>query len=628
MARLTEGRTSVIIAHRLSTIQKADRILVLHRGAVRERGAHARAAARGAASTRGCTSCSSTGRAVTVGRGSERRRRAVSARRLPPGGAIPRGRVATYGQIAALLGWPRAARAVGDAMRHCPDGLPWHRVVNAQRRHQPARQCRQHADAADPARAGRRAGAPRARPARPAPLDGTTEVTAARARGARAGSDREASMRLGLNLGYSGSSLGHRPHDGPGGGPPRLPLGVVGRGLRLRRGDAARVDRRAHHAHPGRHRDHADPRAHADADGDDGDDARSALRRPLPPRARASPGPRWSRAGTASPFGKPLARTREYVEIVRAVWRREKAARVPGEYYQIPYAGADATGLGKPLRSILHGRADMPIYLAAIGPKNVALAAEIADGLDARLLLARAHVGVPRVARRRASAPPAAASRSRAFDVMPTVPVVVGRRRAGLPRRDEAAAGALRGRHGRARPELLQRHRAALRLRGRRRRRSRTSTCRARRQEAAAAVPDALVDEVALCGPRERIRERLAALEGLGRHHADLRDDRGGRGADDGRAGAREARRRARAVRHRRARPRAARSSSSRSTRARRSRRPTRSGSRSRQIAKSLVFTVNGAPADGGRLGGEPRGRGQAGAARRRQGAPRRLPTP
>jgi methylated-DNA-protein-cysteine methyltransferase-like protein len=46
-------------------------------------------------------------------------------------GEIPPGRVATYGQLAALLGWPRAARAVGHAMRHCPDDVPWHRVVNA-----------------------------------------------------------------------------------------------------------------------------------------------------------------------------------------------------------------------------------------------------------------------------------------------------------------------------------------------------------------------------------------------------------------------------------------------------------------------------------------------------------------
>jgi methylated-DNA-protein-cysteine methyltransferase related protein len=46
-------------------------------------------------------------------------------------GEIPRGQVATYGQLAAILGWPRAARAVGHAMKHCPPGLPWHRVVNA-----------------------------------------------------------------------------------------------------------------------------------------------------------------------------------------------------------------------------------------------------------------------------------------------------------------------------------------------------------------------------------------------------------------------------------------------------------------------------------------------------------------
>jgi methylated-DNA-protein-cysteine methyltransferase-like protein len=44
---------------------------------------------------------------------------------------IPRGQVATYGQLAAILGWPRAARAVGYAMRHCPLDVPWHRVVNA-----------------------------------------------------------------------------------------------------------------------------------------------------------------------------------------------------------------------------------------------------------------------------------------------------------------------------------------------------------------------------------------------------------------------------------------------------------------------------------------------------------------
>ncbi|MGH7267242.1 MAG: LLM class F420-dependent oxidoreductase, partial [Candidatus Rokuibacteriota bacterium] len=80
------------------------------------------------------------------------------------------------------------------------------------------------------------------------------------------------------------------------------------------------------------------------------------------------------------PFGKPLGRTREYVSIVRAILARDKPLEHAGEHYQIPYAGPGATGLGKPLKSILHGRPDVPIYLAAIGPRNVALAAEIADG--------------------------------------------------------------------------------------------------------------------------------------------------------------------------------------------------------------------------------------------------------
>ncbi|MEO8611293.1 MAG: LLM class flavin-dependent oxidoreductase, partial [Chloroflexota bacterium] len=91
-------------------------------------------------------------------------------------------------------------------------------------------------------------------------------------------------------------------------------------------------------------------------------------------------GPQVVEGWHGQPYGKPLAKTREYVQIVREIFKREKPLVHDGEYYQIPYQGADATGLGKPLKSIIHGRADMPIYLAAIGPKNVQLTAEIADG--------------------------------------------------------------------------------------------------------------------------------------------------------------------------------------------------------------------------------------------------------
>lgn len=78
-------------------------------------------------------------------------------------------------------------------------------------------------------------------------------------------------------------------------------------------------------------------------------------------------------------YGKPLRKTREYVHILKEIFARKAALEFEGEYYQIPYNGDDATGLGKPLKSILHS-AEIPIYLAAIGPKNVELAGEIADG--------------------------------------------------------------------------------------------------------------------------------------------------------------------------------------------------------------------------------------------------------
>lgn len=79
-------------------------------------------------------------------------------------------------------------------------------------------------------------------------------------------------------------------------------------------------------------------------------------------------------------YGKPLGKSREYVQILRKILAREEHLVHDGKHYQIPYAEADATGLGKPLKSIIHGRSDLPIYLASIGPKNVTLTAEIADG--------------------------------------------------------------------------------------------------------------------------------------------------------------------------------------------------------------------------------------------------------
>ncbi|MGH1502189.1 MAG: LLM class F420-dependent oxidoreductase [Acidimicrobiales bacterium] len=90
-------------------------------------------------------------------------------------------------------------------------------------------------------------------------------------------------------------------------------------------------------------------------------------------------GPQVVEGWYGQPYPKPLARTREYVEIVRSIVAREEPVTFEGNHYQLPFDGG--TGLGKPLKSTLHPRrTDIPIYLGAEGPKNVAMTAEIADG--------------------------------------------------------------------------------------------------------------------------------------------------------------------------------------------------------------------------------------------------------
>jgi F420-dependent oxidoreductase-like protein len=205
-------------------------------------------------------------------------------------------------------------------------------------------------------------------------------------------------------------------------------------------------------------------------------------------------------------FGKPLTKTREYVDIVRAIWKRERPLEYHGAYYQIPYAGADATGLGKPLKSILHGRATLPIYLAAVGPKNVALAAEIADGWIPVFFSARRSTmfrgwldeGFARGGRKRED-----------FDVMPMVPVVVGADaaacRAIVKPRVALYVGGMGARGRNFYNDIARRYgyEAAAKT-------IQDLYLGGHKAEAEAAVPDELVDEVALCGPPERIRERLA----------------------------------------------------------------------------------------------------------------------
>ncbi|MBV9952984.1 MAG: LLM class F420-dependent oxidoreductase [Acidimicrobiia bacterium] len=92
-------------------------------------------------------------------------------------------------------------------------------------------------------------------------------------------------------------------------------------------------------------------------------------------------GPQVVEGWYGQPYPKPLARTREYVEIIRRILAREEPLDFQGDHYQVPLRGEGTMDLGKPLKSITHPlRADLPIFLGAEGPKNVAMAAEIADG--------------------------------------------------------------------------------------------------------------------------------------------------------------------------------------------------------------------------------------------------------
>ncbi|MBA2462728.1 MAG: LLM class F420-dependent oxidoreductase [Actinobacteria bacterium] len=205
-------------------------------------------------------------------------------------------------------------------------------------------------------------------------------------------------------------------------------------------------------------------------------------------------------------WGKPLGRTREYVGIVRAALRRETLEH-HGPHYDIPYTGDGATGLGKPLKLILKPlRREVPIYLAALGPKNVALAVEIADGWLPIFFSPY---------RFREVHGPSLEAAPDGFDIAPLCPVLVdddvqmcrdmlkpmlALYVGGMGARGKNFYNSLTQRYGfeAAAAEIQE-----LYLGG-------------RKGDAAMAVPDDLVDEIALVGPKERIAERLEAWRETG----------------------------------------------------------------------------------------------------------------
>jgi len=200
------------------------------------------------------------------------------------------------------------------------------------------------------------------------------------------------------------------------------------------------------------------------------------------------------------PYGKPLERTREYVEVVRAALRREGPLTHDGDVYPLPLPG----GQGKPLKmNVRPLRPDVPVYLAAMGPRNVALAMEIADGW-LPLFFAPEHVGAFDL--------PALPD---GFDVAPMVPVAIGEDLAAM--RDAVRpqialyVGAFGSRERNFYKDLVVRFGFDAEARA-----IQDAALDGRMTDAVGAVPDALVDAVALVGPVERVRDRLAAYAEAG----------------------------------------------------------------------------------------------------------------
>jgi F420-dependent oxidoreductase-like protein len=137
-------------------------------------------------------------------------------------------------------------------------------------------------------------------------------------------------------------------------------------------------------------------------------------------------GPQVVEGWYGQPFAKPLARMREYIGIVRDIWARQGPVTNDGPHYPLPVAGRDGiTGLGKPLKSSIRPlRSDIPIYLAAEGPKNIAMAGELCDGWLA-LFYSPYHDGFYREALEEGFGRPGAHRTREEFEVAATVPLII-----------------------------------------------------------------------------------------------------------------------------------------------------------------------------------------------------------
>lgn len=226
-------------------------------------------------------------------------------------------------------------------------------------------------------------------------------------------------------------------------------------------------------------------------------------------------GPQVAEGWHGQPYGGPLGRTREYVAIIRQVIAREEPLVHDGAHYQIPYDGPGASGLGKPLKMLTHPTYPIPIYIAAIGPRNVALTAEIADGWLPVLYSPDRAPQTFGPAIEDGFAASGEADKNDRFDTAPSVTVMVtDDRESGRDSLRAELALYIGGMGARGRNfynDLTVRYgyeEAAPRIQN--------LYLAGKKRDAGAAVPDALIDEVSLIGTAQQIRDRLDAWREAG----------------------------------------------------------------------------------------------------------------
>jgi F420-dependent oxidoreductase-like protein len=210
------------------------------------------------------------------------------------------------------------------------------------------------------------------------------------------------------------------------------------------------------------------------------------------------------------PYGKPLTRTKEYIEIIRRIWAREKPLEFSGEFYQIPNTGPGTTGLGKPLKSILHGDPSIPIYTASISPNGLKCAAEVADGVIPMMYDPERYEELLKPSLEAGFAAAGGGKGLADFDVMCSCTVIVSDdvEQAMVPVKANLAQyiGGMGARNKNFYNDYARRmgfDEAATKIQD--------LFLDGKRAEAVAAVPDELVDAVHLVGPKDKIRDRLQA---------------------------------------------------------------------------------------------------------------------